>query len=228
MIAQACATIVFTEFRHNEAGALLLSHMQASGYRYFALTSDIRGVLIVSRTGFEGTGNPGELDTFPNAIIRADFPGFVLYGVYLPTGARKFPHFDYLIRMARQHNARNELAMAIGDFNAGRNEIDIEINARSGNLLDEFPAHSRFVDLSALWPEAWRHSHPAEREYSWYASNKPVSQKKGWRLDHAFVSPALLPSVRSARYVPESRLQGWTDHSALVVELEAMASFPSG
>jgi exonuclease III len=212
-------TVVFSEFRLNGAGRLLIDTVRGAGFGTIGCAEDVRGVMIASRSKCSFTINPGGLAVFPSAMLRADFANLVLYGVYLPTGERKFAHFDFLIRAARRHNNRGDRAVAIGDFNAGQNEIDIQINARSGKLLDSFPAHSRFLALDALWPEAWRRLHPGVLEYSWYASTRPASRYRGWRLDHAFISPALLPRLRSAEYVQETRLRGFSDHAALVVEI---------
>ena len=44
---------------------------------------------------------------------------------------------------------------------------------------------------------------------------------RGYRIDHAFVSPVLLPRLRACRYSHEERLAGASDHSMLVVEFGA-------
>lgn len=219
MTAAGCDTVVFSEFRDNTAGQVLLHDMIERGYQYFAFSSDIRGVLVVSREGFDATVNPGGLISFPNALIKATFPKYTLYAVYMPTGKRKIPLFQYLIRTAKEHNRNEEPGVAIGDFNNGCEERDIQVNVTSGKRIEDFPAHMYYHELDEVWPEIWRRLHPSAREYSWYASNKPISQRQGWRLDHAFVSPSLLSKVVSAQYLPETRTAGWTDHSAFVVTL---------
>ncbi|MBV8262203.1 MAG: hypothetical protein JOY87_00080 [Candidatus Eremiobacteraeota bacterium] len=221
MRAAGCSTIVFSEFRDNLAGKALLRDLQGHGYRYFAFSSDVRGVLVVSQQGFDATVNPGGLATFPNAMIRANFATWTLYAVYMPTGKRKIPQFRYLIEAAKQHNARREAGIAIGDFNNGCEKLDIQVNVTSGKRIEDFPAHPYFHEFDEVWPEAWRRLHPSTHEYSWFASNKPISQRQGWRLDEAFVSPLLLPDLASAEYLPQTRVGGWTDHSALVVTLGA-------
>ena len=220
MRAAGCSTIVFSEFRDNLAGQTLLRDLQEHGYRYFSFSSDIRGVLVVSEHGFDATVNPGGLSAFPNAIIRASFATYTLYAVYMPTGKRKIPQFRYLIETAKLHTARGEPGIAIGDFNNGCDKLDIQVNVTSGKRIEDFPAHPYFHELDEVWPEAWRRLHPSTYEYSWYASNKPISKRQGWRLDHAFISPTLLPQLASAQYLPEPRVAGRTDHSALVVTLD--------
>ena len=70
--------------------------------------------------------------------------------------------------------------------------------------------------MSAMgWVDAWRTLHPDDREYTWYSRPR----NNGFRLDHAFLSPELAPSLQSARHVHSTRAEGVTDHSAIVVDL---------
>jgi exodeoxyribonuclease III len=62
--------------------------------------------------------------------------------------------------------------------------------------------------------EAWRHHHPEEREFSWYRHDG-----SGFRIDHAFVSPPLLPRVAGCHYSHEARLACASDHSLLILDI---------
>ena len=64
--------------------------------------------------------------------------------------------------------------------------------------------------------------HPGTLDYSWkpFRIDRSYEGRSGWRIDKAFVSPALLPKVRSAEYDHGFRTERLTDHSALIVDLD--------
>ncbi len=221
--------LALSEFRANATGALLRKCLAAEGFTCQAGSTEHtgNGVLVASHQAFEPLHNPFGLgqDEYPNAIVEARFGDLRIYAVYLPGQDRKRPHLRCLIAAAKRWNERDVLAMAIGDFNSGRNETDIELNAGKKRLLDQFSTADLYAELEQHWTEAWLHRHPATLEYSWYPFRKdaPPNRRNGWRLDKAFVSNALLPSLLTASYDHGFRLDGLTDHSALVVDLAPTA-----
>ena len=62
--------------------------------------------------------------------------------------------------------------------------------------------------------DLWRHRYPDGREFSWYSH-----RGNGFRIDHAFLSPALARRAGTVRYSHDERLAGLSDHSALILEL---------
>jgi exonuclease III len=217
---------VFSEYRDTPAGAYLRERASGIGLEHQASTQGHRGngVLIAARTAFDSIRNPFGLseDEYPNALLLARFPGLDLFGAYLPGQDRKRPHLRCLIAAAQRYNQRGADAMCIGDFNSGRNETDIEINARTGRLADEFSTADLYTELEQYWTEAWLAMHPGVLDYSWkpFRIEPSYDGRSGWRIDKAFVSPALLPKVRSADYDHGFRTKRLTDHSALVVDLD--------
>jgi exodeoxyribonuclease III len=219
-------TIVFSEYRDNGAGALLRTEAECVGLRYQASTPAKRGngVLVVSAEPFEAFANPFGLadDEYPNAVLKARFDRLHLYGVYLPGQDRKRPHLRCLIAAAKYHNEAGDSAVCIGDMNSGRNETDIEINVRTGKILDEFSTADLYHELEKYWTEAWAYLHPGEYEFSWYPFRRDPEYRSraGWRIDKAFLSPNVLPKLKAAEYDRVLRLDRLSDHSGLVVELE--------
>ena len=132
---------VFSEYRHTRAGDLLRRELQRVGLGHQAFTPAIcgNGVLIAAAMPFEPLPDPFGLgdDEYPNAVLLARFQGLHVYGAYLPGQDRKRPHMRCLIAAAKRHDEAGDRAICIGDLNSGRNETDIEINVRSGRLLDE-------------------------------------------------------------------------------------------
>ena len=217
---------VFPEYRHTRAGALLRRELQRVGLVHQAFTPAVRGngVLIAAAMPFEPLPNPFGLgdDEYPNAVLLARFQGLHVYGAYLPGQDRKRPHMRCLIAAAKRHDEAGDRAICIGDLNSGRNETDIEINVRSGRLLDEFSTADLYEELERHWTEAWAHLHPNEYEFSWYPFRREPDHRSrtGWRIDKAFVSERLLPALRGAEYAHGFRLDGLSDHSALIVDAD--------
>jgi exodeoxyribonuclease III len=217
--------VVIAEFRDNPAGAKLREALRRAGLAHQAATEGHRGngVLIAAAEEIVATRNPFGLpdDEYPNAVMQADIGGVRVFGAYLPGQDRKRTHLRCLIAMAQYCNERGVDALAIGDFNSGRNATDIQLNLHRDTLADEFSTADLYAELEEHWTEAWAHLHPGEYEFSWYPfrTDPHYQSRDGWRIDKAFVSRSLLPRLRSAEYDHFFRLDRLTDHSGIVVEL---------
>lgn len=225
-LAHRADIYVLSEYRDTPMGARIRSRLDDAGFTDQAYSQHHRGngVLVAGRQAFHSFHNIAGLpeDAYPNAMIECVFDGLHVVGVYLPGQDRKVPHLNYLIGYARALEAHGAYAIVIGDFNSGRNATDIEANAGGTRSVDEFSTAPLYAQLEGVWHEAWAHLHPGTLEYSWYPELGTPRRKNGWRLDKAFVSTALLPHVRAAFYDHAFRLEGLTDHSALIIDL----SFP--
>jgi exonuclease III len=216
--------IVLSEFRDTQAGDKIRAELRRLGFEYQAATIGHRGngVLIAAVRPFEARRNPFGLpdDEYPHAILQATFDNLHVYGVYLPGQDRKRPHLRCLIADAETSVRRKILC--IGDFNSGRNETDIERNLRAGMLIDAFSTADLYRELERHWTDAWSYLHPECYEFSWYPfRNDPHrTSRNGWRIDKAFVSGDLLPSLRMAEYDHRFRLDRLSDHSGLVVTFD--------
>jgi exodeoxyribonuclease-3 len=119
---------------------------------------------------------------------------------------------DRLFELAAGLRAMGGVVLA-GDFNVSRARIDVhprlrteEPHARARAELNAHLERLGFVD-------AFRHLHPDERAYTWFA-RKPVLDAA--RVDYLVLSPDLLPRLRAATILdrrPES------DHAPVAVEL---------
>jgi exodeoxyribonuclease III len=221
--------VSLAEFRNNSIGSQIRRAFEAAGYAHqagAALEFRGNGVFIAARNEFQALRNPFGLagDEYPNAIVEARFERLRIYGVYLPGQDRKRPHMRCLIAAGQRWNERNVAALAIGDFNSGRNETDIELNLGKKRLCDEFSTADLYRELERHWTEAWLYMHSGKLEFSWYPfrTGGAPPRRNGWRIDKAFVSNALLPQLRNAEYDHGFRLEGLTDHSALIVDFVSL------
>ena len=100
----------------------------------------------------------------------------------------------------------------LGDFNAGASGVDAEGY--------RFRAGRAFAELGAMGlVDCWRREHGDRREHTWFSRPGRLRAGRGFRIDHAFVSPELAGRVTGCRYDHEVRERGWSDHSLLVMDL---------
>jgi len=215
VIAEALArheadVLVISEYRGGESGERLRAALAAMGYAYVtALTppSGGNGALIAALQPFDDGGPLTDTLPEPCRIVRAYFGALRVYGIYMPNLLKKVPYWQALIA-AFAAESLDAQALAIGDFNTCRAYVD-EPGAIDpcAHFMDEIAAIG-FCDL-------WRRRYPEGREFSWYST-----RGNGFRIDHAFLSPALAARAGDIRYSHDERESGLSDHSALILDLE--------
>lgn len=147
--------------------------------------------------------------------LDVELAGIKLSTLHIPVDKHEAPEprgsfWQLVLDAARSR--REEHALLVGDFNAGSPPLD-------GPLKNSIQTKS-FRLLSGLdWLDAWRALHHAEPAYSWFSHGGELNGGAGFRLDHAFLSPALTPSLHSCRYIHHFRTQRLSDHSGLLVEM---------
>jgi exonuclease III len=100
----------------------------------------------------------------------------------------------------------------LGDFNAGASGVDADgYRFRAGKAFTSLVAVG-LVDL-------WRRQHGDAREHTWFSHPGPAGPGRGFRIDHAFASPAVADRMTGCRYDHEVRERRLSDHSLLVVDL---------
>ena len=175
------------------------------------LPQDPRGVAIASRLPFDEARQP--LVGGPNRqrLLEARVRGVVVGGAYFPLKGPKVEFWREEFLPYAQGRI-GDPAILVGDWNSGQPYLD-----EAGATLY---AAREFARLSEMgWVDAWRSRNPDGREFTWYS--KPHGN--GFRIDHAFVSPALAPHLLDARYDHSTRESGASDHSALVVDIAPRA-----
>jgi exonuclease III len=202
---------VLTEWRENASGRLIKDGLTRAGLSSVSAPRGpkINTALLASRDLtrceiFTPTNSPvGDL-----ALMTID--GINILGCYFPQRKAKGPFFKRCMDAAAE--ASHSPLLAIGDFNTGRNDLDIEGTGTRFDCADQFIALHEQAGLIDLW----RFRHGERREWTWR------SPKNGFRIDHAFGNQAFInrfPTYR-CEIDHEPRLLGLTDHSAIVIDLD--------
>ncbi len=200
--------LVISEYRGGDSANRLCAALAGLGYRHqtgLGPPPGRNGVLIAARRPFREHGAVSTAVPEPYRMVRVELAGLQLCGIYMPNLLRKVPYWEALI--AALAAAADGPALAIGDFNTCRAYVDEPgaIDA-TAHYMDKAEAIG-FCDL-------WRRRYPEGREFSWYST-----RGNGFRIDHAFVSPALAARARVVRYSHQERLAGLSDHAPLILDV---------
>lgn len=200
---QSSDVFLFQEFRDNRAGQRLIKHLADKGFECHCpvgINSTQNTVLIAAKAL-----EPVQLDSPPNqwSIAAARIGCITLFNVYFPQKQEKRAVYDWFLKSVG--GFKN--TVLIGDFNTGRNDIDLQGDSK-------FFCESDFRKLSGdALVDVYRHLKGDMREYSWYSSTG-----NGFRIDHVLCTHDLLSRMHDVNYQHVTR-DALTDHSAVEVEI---------
>jgi len=216
--------IILIEYR-TKSSAAIQKDLFGKGWVHIDSTRPERsdnGICVLSRIPFDRHG--ASLAPAENAIrwLDINFPsqGLGLGILYVPgstSGSRSLPRghvkrrfWDAVLSAAEARI--NQPFMFVGDFNTGLHWVD--------EREKTFFSADQFERLSTTgWVDSWRYFHGERLEPTWYSVLKGGVRGNPFRIDHAFVSPVLLPRLRDCRYSHSEREENISDHSILLVEL---------
>jgi exonuclease III len=204
----AADILIISEYRGGDSANRLRAMLAGLGYRHHSTLAPPpgkNGVLIAARRPFREHGAISSDLPEPYRMVRVEAAGLLVCGIYMPNLLAKVPYWAALIGALAGETGG--AALAIGDFNTCRAFVD-EPGAIDpcAHFMDKVDAIG-FCDL-------WRRRYPEGREYSWYST-----RGNGFRIDHAFVSPALFAKASAVRYSHDERLARLSDHSPLILDL---------
>lgn len=201
--------LVLTEFRRNACELILRSALTDAGYAY-QIVSDIpektNGILVASKVEMQQEVDPVTM----HRLLPIFLPSLDLHllAAHIPGAGDKWDKrecWDRVLDYAKRHEEKR--TMIIGDFNTGLPE-DAEGTP--------FALPEKMQELRDLgYIDAWRLLHRLERGYTWWST-----AGNGFRLDYAYLSPPLLSSLSDTRHSHRERLEGYSDHSSIIVALQ--------
>ncbi|WP_407405529.1 exodeoxyribonuclease III [Chryseobacterium sp.] len=189
------------------------------GYSGVGIATKIKPKHIEYGCGIESYDNEGR-------IIRADFDGFSVISVYVPS-ASNIERLEFKMKFCNDFldyikNLRKEIPNLIisGDFNICHEAIDIHDPVKLKNVSGFLPMErewmTNFMDECELI-DTFRHFHGEPDNYTWWSYRQNSrARNKGWRLDYNFATNTLQDNLKRASILQEAV---HSDHCPALVEL---------
>jgi len=234
LLAQQADIICLQELKAQVAD-LTAEMLHPAGYHAFYHCAEKRGysgvgVWCKQRPGriVEGVGN-AEFDA-EGRFIQADFDGFSVVSVYLPSGSsspeRQQAKFRFMEifgpKLATMRREQREWIIC-GDWNIAHREIDLKNwksnQKNSGFLPEERAWMGELLDKQG-WVDAYRQLYPdaTDASYTWWSNRGQAWAKNvGWRIDCQIVTPGIAATARACEVYKQQR---FSDHAPLRINYE--------
>lgn len=165
--------------------------------------------------------------------------GLAIHNFYIPAGgdiadpvanpkfAHKLAFLDALGAWGIARKPTDRPSILVGDLNIAPYEHDVWSHKQLLDVVSHTPIETETLERlrSELgWTDAARRLKPEpEKLYSWwsYRAQDWAASNRGRRLDHVWLSPALVPGLREIELLREAR--GWerpSDHVPVTATLE--------
>ncbi len=172
--------------------------------------------------------------------VYCTLPGGVeLHNFYVPAGGdkpdpeknEKFRHkLEFMTEVTswfKRRKRKTNRFILVGDLNVAPLETDVWSHRQLLRVVSHTPIEVEHMDAwyaSHDWTDAVRHFVPeTEKIYTWWSYRSPDWQKadKGRRLDHIWVTPALVENLQGCEIFKTARgYQPASDHAPVIVELD--------
>lgn len=197
-------------------------------YYYSATKKGYSGVAILSKIKpnnvVHGTGI-GHMD-FEGRNLRADFDGFSVMSLYLPSGTNgdrldhKFMFMDDFQSYVTELRKETPNLIICGDYNICHEAIDIHDPIRNKNISGFLPQERAWLDgfMKSGFVDSFRHFNSDPHQYSWWSYRAGArGNNKGWRIDYNLVSDSLKHKLKRAVILSDAM---HSDHCPILVEIE--------
>ncbi|AZQ43242.1 exodeoxyribonuclease III [Nonlabens ponticola] len=193
---------------------------QKKGYSGTAIISKIKPNHVEYGTGIEMMDNEGR-------NLRADFDGFSVMSMYLPSGTSdarldfKFEYMDLFLDYITELRKDIPNLIVCGDYNICHKAIDIHDPVRLKNTSGFLPEERAWMDklVDSGFIDTFRMFNDQAEQYSWWSYRGAArTRNKGWRLDYHMVTPPLEDKVKRALILSEAV---HSDHCPVLVEIDA-------
>jgi exodeoxyribonuclease III len=192
---------------------------EKKGYSGVAIFSKIKPLHVE-----HGCGN--QLYDSEGRVIRADYEGFSVMSVYMPSGTSgdirqdfKYEWLDFFFEYAKELKKSHPNLIISGDYNIAHKPIDIHnpvSNKNSSGFLPEERAWlTKYVESGFV--DSFREFNTQPHEYSWwsYRANSRANNK-GWRIDYHMVTEEMKERLTGAAILNQAI---HSDHCPILVEI---------
>ncbi len=167
-------------------------------------------------------------------ILVSEFPDFTLLNIYFPNGQKddkrlryKLDFYNATLEYCESRRKEGKSLIICGDYNTAHNEIDLARPDDNRNV-------SGFLRIERDWMDKWEargyvdtfralHSETGDAYTWWSYRTKARERNVGWRLDYFYVTPELMPKVKSSEMISE--VTG-SDHCPIILDLGASFKTP--
>ncbi len=218
-----------------------LDAVRSLGFEHviFSGQKSYNGVMIASKIPLSNMQTLGFAGLDHKRHIAATLPdGTELHNFYIPAGGDipdpvQNPSYASKLQFVEEMNAwaakaveKNPKLIIVGDFNIAPMEHDVWSSKQLRNVVSHTePEITRLNALKASlnWCDVGRHFTPdSEKLYSWwsYRNRDWQASNRGRRLDHIWVTPPLIPSLKAYHTLADAR--SWespSDHIPISVDI---------
>ena len=192
---------------------------QKRGYSGVAILSKIKPNHVEYGTGI------ASMD-FEGRNLRADYDGFSVMSLYLPSGTNDARLSHKLEYMDMFHDYINTIKQVIpnliicGDYNICHEEIDIHNPRGLSNVSGFLPIERKWIGnfINNGFIDSFRYLNKEPHNYTWwsYRANSRANNK-GWRLDYAMITKSLQEKLKRAVILSDAV---HSDHCPILIEIE--------
>ena len=203
--------VILTEFRC-DSEEVIVQGLGHEGFKNIITSNPLprtNGILVASKEGIIQIPTKYVSPDLQHRWLELFIPsgGFRLLCVHVPTANKKKDKETFWKSvLTYAEGMKDERALIVGDFNTGLKQDAQGTPFVFSNYMEGL--------VSKGWTDAWRVRNPAKREYTWFSNDN-----NGFRLDYAFSSLKLTSEVIDVHYSHEPRLEGHSDHSILIIEI---------
>lgn len=193
---------------------------EKKGYSGVGIASKVKPLHVEYGCGIEHYDSEGR-------IMRADFEGFSVISVYVPSASNitrlgfKMEFCNDFLEYIKNLKKTIPNLIICGDFNICHHAIDIHnpegLKNTSGFLPMEREWMTKFLEECEL-TDSFRVFNDQPGYYSWWSYRQNSRERnKGWRLDYIFVSKSLGQKISRSVILKEVF---HSDHCPVLLELE--------
>ena len=202
------------------------------GYRVYWMDATSRrgysGVAILTKTEPQHVEYSCGLDVYDREgrVLRADFDGFSLMSVYMPSGSSGDERQAFKMQWLHDfYQYINQLKQEVprliisGDYNICHRPIDIHDPVRNKNSSGFLPEEREWMTqfLYAGFIDTFRFFNDQPNQYSWWSYRAGARRKNlGWRIDYHLVTDNLRDRLSDATILPSAM---HSDHCPVVVSM---------
>tara|TARA_R110000796_G_scaffold96719_1_gene203111 strand:- start:562031 stop:562792 length:762 start_codon:yes stop_codon:yes gene_type:complete len=192
---------------------------QKKGYSGVAIFSKIKPLHVE-----HGCKNP--LYDCEGRVIRADYEGFSVMSVYMPSGTSgdirqdfKYEWLDFFFEYANELRKTIPNLIISGDYNIAHKAIDIHNPVSNKNSSGFLPEEREWLTkyTEAGFIDSFRVFNQNPHEYSWwsYRANSRTNNK-GWRIDYHMTTAEMKDRLVSASILNDAV---HSDHCPILLEI---------